>query len=107
MLLPLDWFQALWLWAYLPFAVVAVAFVNIRPDRELMLWIGVTPFVFWVCLNVAVFVYGSVTEGAAPAVQLLLLSVSVSAPIGFMVGAYCIIFAMGLFALFRSRQWLA
>lgn len=104
--LPYDWFQGIWLWAYIPFAAVAIIFVSIRPDKEMLLWVCASPFIFWVLINVATLIYGLLNEDGEGVFQLLLLAAVISAPIGFLVGVYGILFALGLYALFRQQSWL-
>lgn len=106
-LLPLDWHQGLWLLVYAPFAAIAAIFVWRRPDKELVLWVASTPVAFWMFFNTGIFFYGAVTENLTAALQLVLLSLVLSTPIGFLVGAYSIAGALFLYALFRKNSWLA
>ena len=105
-LLPYDWFQGIWLWLYLPFAIIAVAFVAYRPNKEMMLWVCLSPFVFWLFVNLAALIYGINESGLEGAFQPFFLSLVLSTPIGFMVGAYSLLCAFGLYAIFRQQSWL-
>lgn len=106
-LVPADWFQAVWLWPYIPFGIVAAAMVWYRPDREMMLWIAASPLIFWVFINAGAFLYGLAGGPLEAAIQLLLLSLILSTPIGFLVGAYTVMIAILVFAVFRRQKWLA
>jgi hypothetical protein len=105
---PLDWLQEIWIPLYVPFAVAIGLVAHFRPRSEMFAWIFVSPFLFWALLNTAVATYVAVTGGGfgQDFRSFMVVTLSVSTLIGALVSAYSILFALGLFALFRARRWL-
>ncbi len=104
--LPVDWFQEVWLVIYAPYALVMIPFVYFRPESELLMWVCISPLLFWLLVN-AVFVMFAVGESGFDAFgQSLFLSASLSTIIGLKVGVYIILVALVIYLFFRQREWL-
>jgi hypothetical protein len=107
-LLPLDWFQFIWLPLWAPFALLLGVVTFLRPRSEMFAWIFFAPILFWLLINVAVPIAAALSGDTTlanwgPATLVIL---TVSTPIGILVGLYWLLAAFGLFALFRELSWL-
>ena len=105
LLMPADWFQEVWVPIYAPFGLVMALITYFRPRSEMFLWIFSAPVLFWLLLVMVLPVFMGASSLSTWAQALLLVAV-VATPIGLLIGAFGVLGAMLLFALFRSRGWL-
>ena len=104
--LGLEHFQDIWMWFYIPFAVLYGVFIWYQPDEDMMKWIFITPGLFLlVSLTILPLMVG-VNAGIVAAFQYLMLIAIVAVPAAFIMGLIYVAIAIVLFALFRKKRWL-
>ena len=104
---PIDLFQSLWVPLYVPVGAVVAWIAYLRPRPEMFVWIFLTPIVFWLLVIVAFPLILMGAPSFAAWGQGVIVVVVVATPAGFLIGAYTSLLAVLLFALFRSKGWLA
>ena len=106
-LIPLEHFQDLWIWLYVPFAVVYGTYIWFQPDVRMMLLVGFTPIIF-LCLVLLVFpILAAMDAGAVEGLKFLAVVSLFAVPASVVIGSVFVLLAYAIYALFRRYDLLS
>ncbi|MFV8784100.1 hypothetical protein ACNKU7_16895 [Microbulbifer sp. SA54] len=105
-LIPLEHFQDLWIWLYLPFAVAYGTYIWFQPDSRMMILVSFTPIVF-LCLVLVVFPFlAAMDAGAIEGLKFLAVVALFAVPASVVIGSVFVLLAFAIYALFRRYDLL-
>lgn len=100
--IPVDHFQDIWIWAYVPFGAAYAIYVWFQPDQHMMKLITLTP-VFFVLLALIIFPsWVAVESGPRAGLEFLGVVAVIAIPSSVLVGVGYVLLAYGLYAVFRK-----
>jgi hypothetical protein len=105
-LIPIDHFQDIWIWLYLPFGLVYSIFIWKKPNDSMMVWVTLTPVFFLMLVLIVIPGWVGVESGAIHALQFFLVVAIVAIPAAIISGPIYVLLAYAIFVLFRKYDLL-
>ncbi len=104
--LGLEHFQDIWIWLYIPFAIIYGVFIWFQPHEDMMKWVFITPALFLTVILTVIPSWVGLSAGILEGVQFFVIVAIVAVPAAFVMGFVYVGLAIVLYALFRKKKWL-
>ncbi|MBQ4829983.1 hypothetical protein [Alteromonas sp. MMG017] len=102
LLVPFDHFQPIWIFYYLPFALIYATYIWFKPSKDITKYIFYTPGWFLLFLTLAILIPYSYKSGVEAALEFLPVLLIVAIPFGFVIGIIYITVALVLLKGFEK-----
>ncbi|WP_160153105.1 hypothetical protein [Microbulbifer sp. ALW1] len=105
-LIPLEHFQDLWVWLYVPFAVAYGTYIWFQPDVRMMVLVSFAPIVFLSVVLVVFPFLAAMDAGAVEGLKFLAVVALFAVPTSVVIGSVYVLLAYAIYALFRRYDLL-
>ena len=106
-LVPLEHFQAIWVWIYIPLGLAYATYIWFQPNEHMMKFITLTPLFFLIAVLVIFPVWVAIDSGLYAGVQFLGVVAIIAIPSSVIVGATYVLLAYGIYIVFKKYGLLS
>lgn len=101
-LMPMDHFQDIWIWVYVPLGLAYATYIWLQPNEHLMKLITLTPLFFLIAVLVIFPTWVAIESGLYAGLQFFSVVAIIAMPSSIVIGATYVLLAYGIYVVFKK-----